>query len=213
MPIRLALCFTLLTSMAALADSWLPQNAAVRHAVLIEGAPLSRLIPTQAQYSLQQMSREQLVFEKHRLEDEMPGLGGPIAITAVGGGGFLIGGLYLWMGLTTKSVLSASGASGVFITLGTIGLAVGVIGCAAGILWLLSRMNERQPIQDQLKEIDVRLNSIYGPGPGGPSDAPPPGPPQPNDDFTPPPPPPPPPMPPAASTGPTPAASILLARF
>ena len=149
MSLRLTLWLLLLAPGAARADGWLPAQSQLRHVRLLEAPAFVPLLlgqnpnPT----SLAQMTRDQLMLEKRRLEDEIPGLGGPIAVLCVGGGGLLIGSLYLWLGFNTGSALSSGGVAGVFITFGAIGIAVGVIGCAAGILWLLSRLNERGPLQ------------------------------------------------------------------
>lgn len=195
MKLRMGLVWLLtLWAGAAQADGWSPGQASIRYANwLVQGTGVERLIAAQAPSGLGQLSRDQLLPERRRLEDEMPGLGGPIAITCVGGGVLLVGSLYLFLGLGQ----SAGFSSGGFVTLGVIGMVGGVIGCVAGIIWLLARMADREPLQEQLKEIDQRLNQIYNRGPA------------PAEDYPPPPPPPPPP----AVLGPTPPPMLMVARF
>ena len=71
-----ALVFFLVAG-AAHADSWLPEQAAVRHVTLLGGSGFSRLIATQASIGLDldRLNRDQLLLEKRRLEDDLPGLG------------------------------------------------------------------------------------------------------------------------------------------
>ena len=141
------------------------------------------------------MSREQLLLEKRRLEDDMPGLAGPIILMASGAGSLLVGTYYV---VATPSLLL--GVAG--YVFGAILLAGGVACAVFGIIWLVSRLNDRAPIRDHIAEIDRRLDSIYFAPPGMryPSQQP---------DSVPPPPPPP---PPSAGLE-VPPPQMVLARF
>ncbi len=197
-----ALCWSwmglIVCGAVAHADGTSPPAAQVRQARLLESPDVPLRALGQGSDRLVLFSRDQLINERRRLQEELPGLGGPIAVTCVGGGGLLLGGLYLWLGLSIRTGLSSVGS---FVTLGVLGLAVGGVAAVAGILWILSRLSDREPIQAQLKEIDHRLDEVYE---RAPLPAPPP------QDF---PPPPPPPTPPPAVLGPTPVPMTLLARF
>lgn len=145
------------------------------------------------------MTREQLLIEKRRLEDEMPGLAGPIILTAAGGSGLILGTYYF---LDAASAMATLGVSGIFV--GAVFLTAGIVCSVIGIIWLVSRINTRGPLAERIAAIERRLDTIYFMPPGLQEQAPP---------INVPPPPPPPPLPPPAANIQVPPPSLVVALF
>jgi hypothetical protein len=165
---------------------------------LIEDAPVAR-----PPLVLEQMSRQQLRTEYHRLEDERPGVGLPIALVASGGVLIFGGGITMLYSLILSIALHIPAA--VFIVAGVIAVAGGGL-LALGIVNLLRTIGERRQYGEQMDDIQQQIDRLDGKA------VPPPD----NGDAPVPPPPPmfdpqPPPPPGALLGGPHP--SLVLARF
>lgn len=136
---------------------------------------------------IEQLTREQLQAEYQRLEAERPGLGGAIALTAVGGGLLVIGFVvlvydalfYLYIG-GGSSVITL--AAYVFLVFSAAMIITGGVLLTVGLVKLFQRISERRAYSQRIDDINARLESLDRTGA-------PPAPPPPN---LPPPPPPPP---------------------
>jgi hypothetical protein len=144
------------------------------------------------------LTRTELESEYRRIDSEKPGLGMPIGFMAGGGGGLVVGGLFILEG---SGIYGSSG----LLLLGGIAVIVGGVFIVIGVINLIIRIVRRNECDAQLAEINARLDALDRNGEQPP-------PPPPGFDNGPPPPPPPPPLPPGASwQGPD--ARMLLASF
>jgi hypothetical protein len=166
---------------------------------LIEDVPLAQppAVP------LEQMSRQQLRVEYRRLEDERPGVGLPITLTA-SGGVLVFGGVITMLYSALLSIALHIPAT-VFIVAGIVAVAGGAL-LALGIVTLIRTIHERRQYSEQMDDIQTQLDRMNG------RDVPP----RDNGDVPVPPPPPlidpQPPPPPGAMLG-APSPTLVLARF
>lgn len=171
-----------------------PHSASFR---LVEDAHVAEPSP------FAQMTRSQLHTEYNRLEDERPGIGLPIVSLAVGavmlfGSGVtaFFGGLIALGTIKVPSML--------FIVAGCVAVA-GAALLVVGIVMLVKTLGERRVYNDQLNDIQERLDQMNGVVPDRPD--------------LPAPPPPPPPMPPLvvppppSALAPAPLPTLVLASF
>ncbi len=141
--------------------------------------------PGFAEVPVEQLSREQLQIEYQRLDREKPGIGGPIALTSVGGGLLFFGVVffayavagYLFVGAMTELVIVAYVLLAFSAALGI----TGAVLLTVGLVKLFTRIGQRRAYSQRMDDINARLESLDRSG------APPPPPP----DVMPPPPPPP----------------------
>jgi hypothetical protein len=128
---------------------------------------------------VERMSRTELNAELERLERERPGLGGPIALMAIGGA-LTFPAVYLLVG----AISGAGGWANVILGLaGVILSAAAVTMVVIGIVLLVKRIPPRNQMAQRMDDLKARLDTLNK------SDAPSP----PSYDELPPPPPPPPP--------------------
>lgn len=143
-----------------------------------EGGPGAFGVP------VEQMTREQLQIEYQRLDVEKPGLGGPIALLAVGGGLLFVCLPFLYLAV----VAFAEGGATSVILLGYIflvfGAALAITGgvlLTVGLVKLFQRIGERRAYAQRMEDINARLESLdrtgAPPPPPPPSSMPPPPPP------------------------------------
>jgi hypothetical protein len=108
-------------------------------------------------------STEQLRTESRRLHDLEPGLGGPIALLAVGAGLTLfVGAPLTFVGISYLAVYGGFELLALGLSFLLPGIALAVIG---GV-WLGSRIAERRGYSEKIEDIDNRLRRS-GEGPGG----------------------------------------------
>ncbi len=120
------------------------------------------------------MSRRQLLMEKVILDASMPGIGGPLGILGAGTGVTIYGALLFPFWALGGPGFAAMVPS---IVLSAAVFSVGAIGVILGIVWLLSRVEDRKPIYARMQAIDVRLDDPRRWGESPPEDGPPPTPP------------------------------------
>lgn len=141
--------------------------------------------------SLDTMTREQLVREQRRLEDERPGLGGPIAQMAVGYP-LLFGGIGVaFFGVGSLAFATSTGVLVGFalIVVGGAMVTVGFILALVGTIRIFTRVSARSANAEAIDEVQQKIDALdQAPLPGM-------APPPPSDVV----PPPPPPLPPEAS--------------
>lgn len=128
----------------------------------------ARLITGAEQASLENMSRSELEMERASLIDRRPGLGGGIALLAVGGGATLFFGFpILFWGLVDG-----------FVSVAIVGLIVTAIGLGAvtvGIVLLASALATRSANAARVQQIDDRIRAMQENQVPPPPPPPPPG--------------------------------------
>lgn len=144
-------------------------------------------VPSTATMPLEQMTREQLIAEQRRLENEKPGIGGAITCIALGGVATFAGLITLYV---TFLVSVGFGATVPLVPLAIgIGLALGGAGVVVlGVIMLVSSIRERRVFSDEIDRIQQRLDGTQDPAqvPERSNDPlPPPPPPPPAAGFTP----------------------------
>lgn len=180
-------------SAAGLSQSRSMHGALVQH-VQYQAGELAPEMP------LSQMTREQLRAEQRRLEDNRPGIGAQITMIALGGATIFGGVIAFYASL----ILALSRASVIVpVVIGT-GLVLGGGALLViGIIMLRMALNERRPFNEEMDEIQQRLDGNYE-EPGRPPAIP-------QREYEPVVPPPPPPPPAAGFTNVRP--SLVLATF
>ena len=142
-----------------------------------EGGPSAFNVP------VEQMTREQLQIEYQRLDVEKPGLGGPIALLAVGGGLLFvcIPFLYLAVLAFAEGGTSVLLLGYIFLVFGAALAITGGVLLTVGLVKLFQRIGERRAYAQRMEDINARLESLdrtgAPPPPPPPSSMPPPPPP------------------------------------
>lgn len=116
----------------------------------------------------EQMSREQLVAELHRIDDARPGLGGPIAVLVVGaaliipGVGLTGGGLIALIASRSASsmMVAFTTASAIVLGVGFVMVTVGIILAIAGGVSLGLRIKARSVNGHEADEVRRRLDAL-----------------------------------------------------
>ena len=193
--------FVVLSATTALADSpsayGVASHASMRGS--LSGAPkispIAYFSEREGFGPIENMSRESLLLERNRLEDQRPGIGGPLALIITGGVLTLTG---LLVAVDFVGYLAAGVIAGVVIAL------IGGALLTVGLVLLFTRMPARRDYGERLDAVNRRLDMMdHGA--------------QPNmDPYYPPPPPPgmaPPPPPPPDASWNAPDTSILVASF
>ena len=141
--------------------------------------------PPGAELPVEQMTREQLQLEYTRLDHEKPGLGGSIAITAVGGALLVASIPFLYIavfgllnGVSSGYILAAY----IFLVFGAALAITGGVLLAVGLVKLFQRIGERRAYTQRMEDINARLESLDRTGsppppPLPPTELPPPTPP------------------------------------
>jgi len=143
--------------------------------------------PGFADVPVEQLSREQLQLEYQRLDREKPSIGGPIALTAVGGGLLFFGIIffiyavagYLYAGFASELVVVAY----VLLAFSAALSITGAVLLTVGLVKMFTRIGQRRAYSQRMDDINARLESLDRSGS-------PPPPPPPADSLPPPPPPP-----------------------
>lgn len=115
-------------------------------------------------------TRGQLQMEYDRLEGTKPGIGGAIAMLAVGGGLVIIGTVTILSGFSIYYGYLIG-----YLIVGSIFLVPGIILAIIGAVMLPGRLSERRSISDRQDAIKARID--YAPPDGQPGYGPPPPPP------------------------------------
>jgi hypothetical protein len=115
----------------------------------------------------EQMTREQLVNELRRIDESRPGLGGPIALLAVGvaliipGGGVTIAGLIgLIASLRTSAMVAFTTASAIVLGVGVVMVGVGIILAIVGGVSLGVRIKDRALNGREADEVRRRIDAL-----------------------------------------------------
>ncbi|MBK7861880.1 MAG: hypothetical protein IPJ65_25345 [Archangiaceae bacterium] len=134
---------------------------------------------------VESMNRVQLQAEYDRLDRERPGLGGPIALSAVGGGLVLVSFLFALEGLAAFGYYDAAAMGYALLGLATVAVIVGAVLLTVGLVKLFTRLGPRKEYGQRMDDVRARIDTLDQ---GGAQQPPPPPPP---DDLPPPAPPPP----------------------
>ena len=118
--------------------------------------------------SLDQMTREQLVGELHRINGQRPGLGGPIATLAVGvaviipGLALSFGGLIALLATSAGRTMvgMASTVAGVVLTVGLVMVGVGIVLAVVGGVSLGARLKARSQNGKEADDVRRRIQGI-----------------------------------------------------
>lgn len=142
---------------------------------LIEDAPLlaqaPSLVPPMVPATEAQVSAAQLQVDIEALRKMRPGVGGGIALIASGGTAALLGGLYLGIG---AGLGGFAGAVNPFFVLGAIGLGLGAPLVLIGVWLLYNRIEERNRIDEEMKNLRLQLQQARPPSrPSAPASPPP----------------------------------------
>jgi hypothetical protein len=137
-------------------------NAGARHVTLVSEDERS------PRPLFEQMSREQLLAELHRIDGARPGLGGPIAVLAVGvalivpGVAVTAGGLIGLIASRSGSsmVLAFTTASAIILGVGFVMVTVGIILAIAGGVSLGLRIKARSVNGHEADEVRRRLEAL-----------------------------------------------------
>ena len=139
--------------------------------------------PGSAETPVEQMTREQLQAEYQRLEREQPSLGGPIALTAVGGALCILSLPFLYSALVAFGASSTAVVTAGFVFL-AFAAALGITGAVLlpiGLVRMFRAIGERRTASQRMDDINARLESLdqtgAPPPPPPPTDIPPPPPP------------------------------------
>ena len=113
---------------------------------------------------VEQMTRAQLQNEYQRLEGERPSIGGPIALTSVGGGLLLVG-----LGVGVEGILAflyfgdstaAYAAVGyMLLGLSAVMMITGAVLLTVGLVKLFTRIGARRAYTQRMDDINARLES------------------------------------------------------
>ncbi|MGQ0507053.1 MAG: hypothetical protein ACT4TC_17235 [Myxococcaceae bacterium] len=190
---RILLCVIALSSSAAFASFSafsIAERASFKGALLDEAPPLHRaatLAPglRLAQADISQlpvgsMTREQLRAEYSALDAARPGLGGKIAMLAVGGVLAIVGLYPFFFGLVTLSASGVSGTSAATVNIvGAILLGVGVVLIVTGVILaivggirLVAAIRERSRYGARMDEVQRQIDTLDAGGGAAPPPAP-----------------------------------------
>jgi hypothetical protein len=127
--------------------------------------------PSGSETPVEQMTREQLQAELADLGAEKPSLGGPIALTAVGGVLTLGAWACIGLGLTLVVGSASEFATAWGFVIAGVGVVAGIVGAVlliVGLVKLFTRLGERRTYQQRIDDVKARLEAIDREAPAPP---------------------------------------------
>ena len=129
----------------------LAQNDAPPPPPPLEGAPPMPQGNAYDSWSLEQLQRESM-----RLNSMRPSLAGPIILMSVGGGIALVLGLpFTFYGIAAGGLGFGVG----LLAVGLVFLLPGIAMAIGGGIWLASRIGERREYDEQIEEVELRIQN------------------------------------------------------